>query len=219
MRLFPASLLLLPLLSAAAQTTPSTKPDPGAGASSASMATYRNDDLHLSYSYPSSYADASAVVGPAFQASLSGDPTSASAARCITLPFSRMETGTGQVGILLLIRADAGCLKKKFTAKSLAEFTQGEAQGLAAAGAKTTFGQPQSFEIASHPAALLQGTFTLPAGQPMQALVVCVLDQPDIVCWQFLATSADHIRTMSAFPVTFDNSPATPLVPITAVKP
>ncbi len=217
MRLFPALLLLVPLLSAAAQTPSNPKPSPGDA--HAAMATYRNDDLHLTYSYPSSYVDASAVVGPAFQASLSDDPTSVSAARCVTVPFSRMETGTGQVGVLLLIHAEAACLKKKFNAKSLAEFTQGEAQGLAASGAKTTFGQPINFDLATHPAALLQGTFSLPAGQPMQALVVCALDQPDIVCWQFLSTSADHLKTMSTFPVTFDNTPATPLVPANLLKP
>ena len=210
MRFFVAPLLL----SLFAQQGPprAAAPSP-ANATNATMSAYHNDDLHLTYTYPSTYTDASSVVGPAFEASVSGDPASAAEARCISLPFSRMETGTGQIGILLLVRADAGCLKKKFNAKSLAEFTQGEARGLAASGAQTTFGDPVNFEIDSRPAALLRGTFTLPAGKPMHAMVVCVLDQPDVACWQFLASTADRLSTMSSFPVSFGTGPAAPLVP------
>lgn len=215
MRLSMAPLLLVSLLSAPAQTAGSGATSGAAPASAAATAVYRNDALHLSYTYPATFTDAAAVVGPALQASLSDDPTSADAARCVTLPFSRMQTGTtpGQISIVILVHADAACLKKKFNAKSLAEFTEGEAQGLTAAGAKTTFGQPIAYQVATRPAALLRGTFTLPAGQPMHAVVSCVLDQPDVVCWQFLASSAESLHSMIAFPVTFDNAPATPLVP------
>ncbi len=182
------------------------------------MTSYRNDALHLTYSYPGNYADATAVIGPAMEASLSGDPAAAAAAHCITVPFSRMDTaaGPGQIGIVLLAHADSTCLKKKFNPKSLAEFTQGEAQGLNAAGAKTAFDQPISFELAGRPAASLQGTFSLPAGQPMFAQVTCVLTQPDVVCWQFLANSAERLKTLTAFPVTFDGSTPTALTPTSA---
>ncbi len=219
MRFITAPLLLLPFLQATAQASPAgARPTPA----SAAMTNYRNDALHLTYSYPGNYADATAVIGPAMEASLGGDPASAAVAHCITVPFSRMDTGAGagQIGVVLLAHADSACLKKKFNPKSLADFTQGEAQGLSAAGAKTTFGQPISFELAGRPAASLQGTFTLPAGQPMFAQVTCVLTQPDVVCWQFLANSAERLKTLTAFPVTFDGSTPTPLAPSTsATKP
>lgn len=176
------------------------------------MSSYRDDTLHLSYRYPSEYADASGLVGPAFQASLGGNPAAASQAKCISLPFSRMQPAKGQIGIVILVRADAGCLKKKFKAESVVELAQGEAQGLAASGAKTSFGQPRTFELAGRPAASLDGSFVLPTSQTLQARVVCVLDQPDIVCWQFLASTAAAVAEMSRFPVAFDGSAATPLV-------
>lgn len=177
------------------------------------MSTYRNDTLRLSYAYPSNYVDASAMVQPAFQASVGQDAGIASEAKCISLPFSRMQSGSGQIGILTLARADSACLKKKFSAKSVAEVAQGEAQGLAASGAKVNFGQPVNFAVAGRPASLLQGNFSLPTGQSMQAMVVCVLDQPDIACWQFLSNTTLGLSTMAGFPVTFDGSAAAPLVP------
>ena len=175
------------------------------------MSTFRDDTLHLTYSYPSNYADASAMVGPAFQASMNTDPAAAGQARCISLPFSRAQPAKGQIGILLLVRADAACLKKKFNAHSVEELAAGEAQGLAAAGAKTSFGQPIAFEIAGRPASSLEGSFVLPTGVSLQARVVCVLDRPDIACWQFLASTPEMLRTMGHFPVTFDGSPAVSL--------
>lgn len=177
------------------------------------MSSYRNDTLHLSYSYPKEYVDASSFVGPAFEATMGGNATAAAAARCITLPFSRMGSAQDQMSIVLILHADAACLKKKFTAGSVTDLAQGEAKGIAASGAKTSFGQPVNFELASRPASLVQGSFVLPTGQAMQAMVVCVLDQPDIACWQFLSNKPAGISAMSTFPVTFDGSPSTPLVP------
>ena len=208
MRLFSAPFLLASLLSAAAQTgaAPATAP-------AGDMSTYRDDALRLSYSYPKNYVDASALVGPAFQATVGQNTAAAPLVRCISLPFSRMGTAKDQMSLVLLLHADAGCLKKKFTASSVTELAQGEAQGIAASGAKTSFAPPINFEIARRPASLVQGSFTLPTGQSMQAKVVCVLDQPDIACWQFLSNNATGIGTMSTFPVTFDGSPATALTP------
>lgn len=177
------------------------------------MDTYHNPALRLSYSYPSSFVDASAMVGPAFEATVGKDPAAEPMARCLSLPFSRMDAGSGKVGIVLLVRADAGCLKRKFTAKSVTDLAQGEAQGLAAAGAKTNFSKPAEFQVATRPATLVRGSFRLPTGQNMQALVVCVLDEPDIACWQFLSDSPTDLGPMSSFPVTFDGSQPTPLVP------
>ncbi len=223
--LISASLLFgLPCTTSAfsgAAEAPRQVPAAASPAAADGLSSYRNDVLHLSYRYPSSYTDASAIVGPAFQASLSNDPTAtALASKCITLPFSRSNLGNGQVAFVLLIRADAGCLKKKFDAASLPEFTQGEATGLTSSGAKTDFGKPVSFQTGGHPATMLKGSFVLPTGQALNAMIVCVLTQPDVACWQFLSGAPETLSTMAAFPVTFDGAPATPLVPASVlVKP
>ena len=209
MRLSPALLLLASVLPATAQTATAPATTPAAG-----MSTYRDDALRLSYNYPKDYVDASSMVGPAFQATVGQNAATAPLVRCVSLPFSRMGSANDQMSLLLLLHADAGCLKRKFTANSVAELAEGEAKGIAASGAKkTSFGQPVNFEIASRPASRVQGSFTLPTGQAMQAMVVCVLDQPDIACWQFLSNTTAGIANMSRFPVTFDGSPAAPLVP------
>ncbi len=210
MRLSPAPFLFASLLLPAAAQNPTPPP---AATDVPATTTYRDDVLHLTYTYPTSYTDASAMVTPAFQASLSGDPAQASQAACLSLPLSRMNVGDGAMGMLILVHANAACLKKKFNARSVIEATQDEARGLTASGAKVNFGQPVTYDVATHPAALLLGSFTLPTGQTMQAMISCVLDQPDIACWQFLATTPDRLRTMSAFPVAFGPTPATPLVP------
>ncbi len=187
-------------------------------AQSAPVLTYRNEALHLNYSYPASYTDASAVVGPAFQASLSQAPGEAAAkkgkdaTRCVTLPFSVMNSSNG-LAIVLLVRADAGCLKKTFTAAELPAFTQGEVQGLTASGARTQFGEPVAFTTEGHAAELLRGTFQLPAGESLQAMVACVLLKPDVVCWQFLASTESNLRAMGAFPVSLDGAAPMPVVP------
>lgn len=171
--------------------------------------TYHNDTLHVTYSYPAVYTDASAVVGAAFQASLGEMPLGGKdATHCITLPFSVMSTAGGQLSIVLLVRADAGCLKRTFTAEQLPEFTQGEVQGLSASGAKPQFGEPVSFTVAGHPAQQLKGSFALPTGESMHAMVTCVLLKPDVACWQFLGSSDESLRTMSGFPVVFDGGTA-----------
>ena len=163
--------------------------------------------------YPASFLDASSTVGPAFQASISGATGEGSEiTRCVTLPFSAMNSSKG-LSVVLLVRADAGCTKKTFTAAQLPEFTHGEVQGLSASGAKPHFGEPVSFTTGNHPAQLLQGSFTLPTGQAMRAMVACVLLKPDIACFQFLGSSDENLRSMSAFPVSFDGGPAQPLVP------
>lgn len=189
---------------AAAPGTTAKLPDAPASSSSP-MQTYRSDVLHLSYSYPAGYTDASAVVGAAFQASLGEMPLGGKdATHCITLPFSVMSTAGGQLSIVLLVRADAGCLKRTFTAEQLPEFTQGEVQGLSASGAKPQFGEPVSFTVAGHPAQQLKGSFALPTGESMHAMVTCVLLKPDVACWQFLGNNDESLRTMSTFPVHFD---------------
>ena len=196
---------------AAAQTP--TAPAAANAAPAPGMATYRSDVLHLSYSYPSDYKDASSTVGPAFAASMNHADTGApEATRCVTLPFSAMNTDKG-LSILLLVRADAGCAKKTFTASDLPVFTQGEVQGLQASGGHPQFGEPVSFTVGAHPAQMLQGSFTLPTGQAIRAMVTCVLLKPDIACFQFLGSSDENLRTMAAFPVSFDGGPAAPLLP------
>ena len=187
---------------------------------SAPMPIYRNEALHLSYSYPASYTDASAVVGPAFQASLSQTHDEAAgkvakdATRCVTLPFSVMNSSNG-LAIVLLVRADAVCLKKTFTAAELPAFTRGEVQGLTASGARTQFSEPIAFTTEGHAAEWLRGSFQLPTGESLQAMVACVLLKPDVVCWQFLASSEANLRNMGTFPVSLDGAAPMPVVPAT----
>ncbi len=210
---FVSVLLALSSAAAGAQTGASAAGS-AAGAASGSpvnpqstLKTYRNDTLRLSYSYPAAFTDASAVVGAAFQASIGESPLGGKdAARCITLPFSAMSTAGGQLSIVLLVRADAACLKRTFTADQLPEFTQGEVKGLSASGAKPQFGEPVSFTATGHAAEQLRGAFTLPTGDSMHAMVTCVLLKPDVVCWQLLGNTEASLRTMSAFPVSFDGS-------------
>ena len=176
---------------------------------------YRNDVLHLAYTYPASFLDASATVGPAFQASVGNAVgESADLTRCVTLPFSAMSSANG-LSIVVLLRADAACTKKNYTPANLPEFTRGEVQGLSASGARPHFGEPVSFTTGGHAAELLQGSFTLPTGQSMRALVACVLLKPDIACFQFLGSTDENLHTMSAFPVSFNGGAAQPLVPAT----
>lgn len=194
---------LLIAISAAGQT-----PVPPAAAPASGMTTYRNDALRLSYSYPSRFVDASALVGTAMQVGLPNTPE----AKCFTVPFARMGIGKQQAGVMLLARAEAACMKKKFTAQSVIDFTKDEAKGLTAAGAKPSFSDPRQVQVAGRPASMMKGSFALPNGQLMQTMVVCVLDEPDVACWQFLSNSPAELATMANFPVTFDGSPATPLV-------
>lgn len=201
----------------------SAEPGSPVGASSADTAsaqkTYSNDALRLRYSYPAGYSDASAIVSTAFRASVDENPIGGKeAAHCITLPFSVMSTAGGQLAILLLVRADAACLKRTFSPEQLPEFTQGEVKGLAASGAKPQFGEPVKFTVGGHAAEQLQGTFALPTGDSMHAMVTCVLLKPDVACWQFLGNNEESLRTMSAFPVSFDNGAPVTLVPPVASK-
>ncbi len=205
-----AAACLLAVACAALAQTPSGVVSPAGGSA---LDTYRNDALRLSYSYPANFVDASSMVGPAFEATVGKDPAAEPMAKCLSLPFSRMASGTGKLSLLLLVRADAGCLKRKFTAKSVTELAQGEALGLAAAGAKTNFSSPLQFQVATRPAALVRGSFKLPTGQNLQVMVVCVLDEPDIACWQFLADTSTELGTLSALPVTFQGTQPQPLVP------
>ncbi len=187
------------------------------------MATYRNDALHLNYSYPTSYTDASALVVPAFQATLGkaqaeagakNDRNAKDATRCVTLPFSVINSDNGYA-VVLLLRVDAGCLKKTFTAADLPTFTRGEIEGLAASGARTQFSEPTAFTTEGHAAEWLRGSFQLPTGQSLQAMVACVLEKPDVVCWQFLGSSEANLRTMAAFPMSLDGAAPMPVVPAT----
>lgn len=173
------------------------------------METFHSNELRLSYSYPAGFVDASALVGTAMQAGLGDSPE----AQCIHLPLARMGAGNTSSGVVVLARADANCMKKQFTAKSVRELTEGEVKGLTAAGAKGTFAAPEEYTVAGRPASAVRGSFTLPTGQHMQAMVVCVLDQPDIACWQFISPSEQGLAGMALFPVTFDGSPAANLSP------
>lgn len=234
MRVFPALSLasaallhasMLPLYGVA-QTAAAPAPVTGSTARSAvpssaapatnagaAMTKYHSDVLHLSYTYPSTYKDASATVGPAFEASIShADGAAADATRCITVPFSAINTASG-FSIVLLLRSDASCAKKSYTAADLPVFTQGEVQGLNASGGHPQFGDPVSFTSGGHPAQMLHGSFTLPTGQAMRAMVTCVLLKPDIACFQFLGSSDDNLHTMAAFPVSYDDGPPAPLLP------
>lgn len=213
----PAGWLALGLLAPALLNAQSASPAAAAG--STAVATYRNDALHLSYSYPAAYTDASGMVGAALQASLGQMlPGGKDESRCITMPFSAMGNTSGQIAVVLLVRADAACLKKSFTAADLPDFTQGEVQGLMASGAKTQFGEPVSYTEEGHPAELLRGTFTLPTGQALHSMVACVLLKPDVACWQFLGSSDGTLRSMSGYPVSLDGAPPAPLVPETLLE-
>lgn len=202
---FSAPFMLLAFSMAAAQSSA----PPSAATGAAEAGSYHDNSLHLSYSVPGSYVDASAIVGPAFQASL-GRQSAPAATKCISIPFSRM-AADGETNIIMLLHADANCLKRKFDAAAVAELTQGEAQGVAASGAKTNFGKVTSFDLDHHSASALQGSFTLPTGQTLYSRVVCVLDQPDVACWQFLSGTPEGLAAMSVFPITFDGSTPHPL--------
>ena len=195
------------------QTPAQTAPRAAAAPNTTATTTYHNDTLHLSYTYPASYTDASALAGPALEAGITHDAAgNKDLTRCVSLPFSAMGSAHG-LAVVLLVRADAGCMKKNFTPATLAEFTRGEVQGLSASGAHTQFGEPVAFTTGGHSAELLQGTFAVPTGGTMYATVACVLLKPDVACWQFIASSAENINTMSAFPVSLDGAAPTPLVP------
>lgn len=219
-----ACLVLISAVIAGAQTSasaPSTHSAPGITDTpvSAAIKTYSNDTLHLRYSYPASFTDASAVVSAAFKASVGESPIGGKDdAHCITLPFSVMSTAGGQLSILLLVRADAGCLKRNFTPEQLPEFTQGEVRGLSASGAKPQFGEPVRFVVGGHAAEQLQGSFALPTGDSMHAMVTCVLLKPDVVCWQLLGNNEESLRNMRDFPVSFDNGAPVTLVPPAAER-
>ncbi len=224
MRLLPALSLLGVSLFCRAQSAPATQgtaaPSPSTAAQTKS---YTDQKLHLRYDYPGSYNDASAMVGPAFEASVShAAQGSKDEMRCVSLPFSAMDNTGGGLSLVLLVRVDAGCLKKTFTPELLPDFTRGEVQGLAASGAHTQFGEPVPFTTAGgHAADLIRGTFELPTGQSLHAMVACVLVKPDVACWQFLGSSEDKVRAMSVFPVSLDGGAAAPLVPaqVLAAKP
>lgn len=182
------------------------------------MTTYHNDTLHLSYSYPASYTDASSIVGTAIQAGINyEDEAGKNMSHCLTVPFSAMNSSGGVFSFVLLGRADAGCMKKSFTAGQLSEFTKSEVQELTASGAHPEFGQPSPFTTGGHAAELMRGTFALPTGQRLHAMVACVLLKPDVACWQFLSSSDDKLNVMSAFPVSLDGGAAVPLVPAAAL--
>ncbi len=197
----------------------------GTGAAATSphpaLKVYSNDALHLRYSYPASFTDASAVVSAAFRASVDANAGGKAVADCMTLPFSAMSTAGGQLSIVLLVRADAGCLKRSFTPGQLPEFTQGEVRGLSASGAKPQFGEAVDFTVGGHAAEQMQGSFALPTGDSMHAMVTCVLLKPDVACWQFLGNNEESLRTMSEFPVAFgEGAPVTLVAPsATAKKP
>ena len=179
------------------------------------MTIYHNDALHLSYSYPSTYTDASSLVGTALQAGLSHESNgSKDLNHCLSFPLSAMDTSSGGLAVVLLGRADAACMKKTFTAAQLPEFTQDEVQGLMASGARPDFTQPVAFTTEGHAAELLRGSFALPTGQRLQTLVSCVLMKPDVVCWQFLAGSEEKLIQMTSFPVSLDGAPPSRLIPV-----
>ena len=202
-----------------AAQTPSA-PTGGSTPASGAMSTFHSDALHLSYSYPAGYSDASSTVGPAFEASMNSSDSASKdkdLMHCISLPFSVMNNAAGQFSLVMLARADASCMKKKsFDAAELATFAHGEIQGLTASGAHTKFDEPVAFNVEGHPAQLLHGTFQLPTGQSLHVLVVCTLIKPDVACWQFLASNEEALHAMSAFPVTLEGAQAAPLVPATA---
>ncbi len=217
-RLLSACLVFFAAVSGEAQASSSL----GAGSATVGPATdapsplktYSNDTLHLRYSYPASFTDAGVLVSAAFKASVEETPSvGKDAAHCITLPFSVMNTAGGQLSIVLLVRADAACLKRTFTPAQLHEFTQGEVQGLSASGAKPQFSEPVNFTVSGHAAEQMYGSFALPTGDSMRAMVTCVLVKPDVACWQFLGKDEESLRRMSAFPVTFDNGAPATLTP------
>ncbi len=219
-----ACLVCLAVPVARAQTATPPAPSTSAAGPSDSPAnpafkTYSNDTLHLHYSYPASFSDATALVSAAFKASVEESPVGGKdAAHCLTLPLSVMSTAGGQLSILLLVRADAACFKRTFTPEQLPEFTQGEVRGLSASGAKPQFGEPMTFSVGGHPAEQLQGSFALPTGDAMHAMVTCVLLKPDVVCWQFLGNNEESLRKMSGFPLSLDNGAPVTLVPPAAGK-
>lgn len=177
------------------------------------MALYQNPELHLTYSYPSTFTDASATIGPAMQATLNGTPgASADLARCVTLPFAVSNNKAG-LHLVLLVRIDASCSKKPLKASELAQLTEGEVRGLSASGARTQFSDPISFTTAGHAAEMIRGTFTLPTGQPLHTLVACVLLKPDAACWQFLASTDQALNEMSSYPASLDGGAPQPVVP------
>lgn len=178
------------------------------------MTKYHSDVLHLTYSYPAAFLDASSIVGTAMQASMSHDDGHGKdISHCLTVPFSAMDSSGGSFSMVLLGRADAACLKKTFTAAQLPEFTQNEVQELTASGAHPQFGEPSAFTTGGHAAELMRGTFAMPTGQRLHAMVACVLLKPDVACWQFLGSSDEVLNRMSAFPVSLEGAAPAPLVP------
>lgn len=178
------------------------------------VATYHDDALHFTLTYPASLTASSAV---AEVVELSKKEMKSDAAKkalsCITAPLMALRE-TNDFALIMVMRMDLECLNVPPAAGILSTLAQSSLrQGLARLGLSTVTATT-GYKLDNHDAVFLRGAVTDEDGkETAHGAAVCSLVEKTIVCWEVVAINKGNVTSLIASPVGFDGHPAQPLVP------
>ena len=178
------------------------------------VATYHDDVLHFTLTYPSALAasDVTKDVMDKAKAETNNDAQK-NAMNCISTPLMAMRQ-TNDFAMLMILRMDLDCLKAPISASILQPLAQSSLQqGLLRLGL-ATIGTPVPYKLDGHDAVYLRGTVTDAAGKEMAyGAAACAVVDKTAVCWEAVAVDKAMVSTLSGTTLNFDGHASQPLVP------
>jgi hypothetical protein len=182
---------------------------------SSPTATFHSDALHLDYTYSSVFKPMPAVADQAIQSEKDKATGAVHKAEvsCISLPLTATDSSNG-FRMISIMRLDGTCLGRPTTSAELAALATSTLTD-----SLKRFGDPQTgaaayFQLADHSAAVLSGSVVSDKyAATFYATATCLLQGPDAVCWEFLASKCSALPELIAYPIAFDGQPAQPLIP------
>lgn len=178
------------------------------------VATYHDDALHFTLTYPATLTPSNAVTQVVEQSKKEmKTDAEKKALGCISTPLMALRE-TNDFALIMVMRMDLACLNVPPATGILSTLAQTSLrQGLARLGLSTV-SAPTSYKLDNHDAVFLRGAVTDEDGkETAHGAAVCSLVEKSAVCWEVVAIDKGNVTSLLASPVGFDGHPPQPLVP------
>jgi len=208
-----ALLLSLAAPRAGAQKDQTAAPPAPAGAATQNT-TFHSDVLHLSYVYPSSYANANGLADESLkQEKDKAEGVTKEAIGCVSVPITAMDFSKG-FRMIFMMRLDGVCLGEQATAAELGLLTSQVLTGSLSKFGPPKLGTTTDYDISGHSASTVAGTVHADTmGKTLQSAASCSISGKDILCWEFLSDDCSALSTMSGYMVQFEGHDPAPVIP------
>jgi len=181
-------------------------------------ATYRDEQRHLEFTYPGSFASIQPRADDILKKrAAEAEDSQKKMFGCMKILLSAQDLEDDAHSNIFLYALPTECSKLKPGPSTLHDFAVGITKGFAKTMSSEA-GKPMMYKLAGEDAVVVRATLHPSNGKALGSFESCTLFGPDILCWLMTSTSADGLSSLAASTVSFSGRPAMPLVPLDVMQ-